>query len=401
MQYRSMTSLSPSRRVATCAAAALLSLLVLATYTARADAQATRTWVSGVGDDINPCSRTAPCKTLAGAISKTAIGGEINALDSGGFGGVTITKAITIDLSGAGTGGVLNSLSNGIIVNAGPNDDVVLRGLDIQGAGGGTATCSYNGMNGVNILAARTVRIDNTTIREQATGVRIVPGTGNVDVFLNRVDIANNCTAGVNAQPGAGRTANVGVRGVTITNSGTALRAADGAHMWVEGSTIFDNALAFDPVGTGIIDSFGDNRVYGNAADGAPTNMLNVAPAGPPGPVGPSGPAAPNAPVAAQAEPAYKLLVGLPSKGLTARVGRGVRIDYLSTNAAAATLQIRKGSRVIATVKASARTGRNTIKWNGKAGRKKAAAGKYTLTLSAKAADGQTATSSTKLTVKR
>src|SRR5262245_23923450 len=54
-------------------------------------AQATRTWVSGVGNDANPCSRTAPCKTFAGAISKTAIGGEIDALDPGGYGTITIT----------------------------------------------------------------------------------------------------------------------------------------------------------------------------------------------------------------------------------------------------------------------------------------------------------------------
>src|SRR5215204_7201674 len=79
-------------------------------------AQATRTWVSGVGDDVNPCSRTAPCKTFAGAISKTAAGGEISALDPGGFGAVTITKAITIN--GEGTlAGILSSLTNGIIVN--------------------------------------------------------------------------------------------------------------------------------------------------------------------------------------------------------------------------------------------------------------------------------------------
>jgi hypothetical protein len=403
VQYRQMTAILPRRRVATCVAAALLSLVILVAGAARADAQATRTWVSGVGDDANPCSRTAPCKTLAGTIGKTAVGGEINALDPGGFGAVTIAKAITIDLSAAGTGGVLNSLTNGINVNAGPNDDVVLRGLDIQGAGGGTPTCSYNGLNGVNILAARSVRIDDTTIGRQATAVRIAPGSGNVDVSLNGVDIANNCTAGINAQPGAGGTANVGVRGVTITNSGTALRAADGAHMWVEGSTIFDNALAFEPVGTGVIDSFGDNRVYGNGNNGTPTNILNVAQPGPPGPAGPAGPAGPSAPSApvAQAERTYKLLVALPSKGLTARVGKGIRVDYLSTDAAAATLEIRKGSRVIARVKAAARSGRNTIKWSGKAGRKKVAAGKYTLKLSAKAADGQTATSNTKLTLKR
>src|SRR4051794_20127750 len=88
-----------------------------------AHAQATRTWVSGVGDDANPCSRTAPCKTFSGAISKTATGGEISVLDPGGFGGVTITKAIT--LNGEGTlASILVAGVNGIIVNA-PSNAVV------------------------------------------------------------------------------------------------------------------------------------------------------------------------------------------------------------------------------------------------------------------------------------
>src|SRR3982751_5037465 len=99
-----------------------------------AQAQATRTWVSGVGDDANPCSRTAPCKTFAGAISKTAAGGEISALDPAGFGIVTITKSITI--SGDGTlAGILSAGTNGVIVNAGANDVVILRRLSIHGAG--------------------------------------------------------------------------------------------------------------------------------------------------------------------------------------------------------------------------------------------------------------------------
>src|SRR6266568_8049492 len=88
-----------------------------------ANAQASRTWVSGVGDDVNPCSRTAPCKTWAGAISKTAAGGEIDALDPGGFGGVTITKAITLD----GTGNFASTLvsgTNAIVVQAGVTDSV-------------------------------------------------------------------------------------------------------------------------------------------------------------------------------------------------------------------------------------------------------------------------------------
>jgi hypothetical protein len=83
-----------------------------------AQAQATRTWVSGVGDDVNPCSRTAPCKTFAGAISKTATGGEISVLDPGGFGAVTITKAITIDGgTGSGWASILHSGVPGIIIN--------------------------------------------------------------------------------------------------------------------------------------------------------------------------------------------------------------------------------------------------------------------------------------------
>src|SRR5579864_4334530 len=113
-------------------------------------AQATRTWVSGVGDDANPCSRTAPCKTFAGAISKTAAAGEINVLDPGGFGAVTITKAITIRADHV-EAGVLVSGTNGIVVQAGPSDMVVLEGLDIEGLG--------SGLDGVRIVSGGTVYI--------------------------------------------------------------------------------------------------------------------------------------------------------------------------------------------------------------------------------------------------
>src|SRR5471030_1356121 len=98
-------------------------------------AQATRTWVSGVGDDANPCSRTAPCKTFAGAISKTAAGGEIDALDPGGFGTLTITKSITIDGGGGGgqVASVMASGGPGIIVSAGATDIVTIRNVQFQG----------------------------------------------------------------------------------------------------------------------------------------------------------------------------------------------------------------------------------------------------------------------------
>ncbi len=132
----------------------------IAAISSPASAQATRTWVSGVGDDVNPCSRTAPCKTFAGAISKTAAGGEIDCLDPGGFGAVTITKALAIVCDGIG-GTVLATGTNGIVVNAGDQDRVLLSGLDINGGG--------TGINGVRVLKAKSVVVRNTLIHGFAT----------------------------------------------------------------------------------------------------------------------------------------------------------------------------------------------------------------------------------------
>src|SRR5579884_2720276 len=110
---------------------AILGMLVFGT--SMMFGQASRTWVSGVGDDANPCSRTAPCKTFAGAISKTASGGEIDALDPGGYGAVTITKSITIDGGGGQVASVLVAGTNGIVIAAGASDVVTLRNLRLEG----------------------------------------------------------------------------------------------------------------------------------------------------------------------------------------------------------------------------------------------------------------------------
>src|SRR3954447_642165 len=111
---------------------ALVAGLVPFMASAPASAQATRTWVSGVGDDVNPCSRTAPCKTFAGAISKTAAGGEINCLDPGGFGAVSPNKSMTISCE-TGTAGVLVNAGSGINFNGGASDYLFLKGLDFEG----------------------------------------------------------------------------------------------------------------------------------------------------------------------------------------------------------------------------------------------------------------------------
>ncbi len=161
----------------------LLSLFLSFTATSDAHAQATRTWVSGVGDDANPCSRTAPCKTFAGAISKTAAGGEINALDPAGFGAVTITKSISIESEG-NLAGILVSGTNGITINAGASDRVVLRGLTFEGIG--------SGLNGVRILQAGSVFIEDCTINNFADNAVDVRTSADTNVFIKNTTIRNN-----------------------------------------------------------------------------------------------------------------------------------------------------------------------------------------------------------------
>ena len=152
---------------------------------APANAQATRTWVSGVGDDANPCSRTAPCKTFAGAISKTAAFGEINVLDPGGFGAVTITKSITIR-SDHVEAGVLVSGTNGIVVSLPASTDrVLLEGLDIEGLG--------TGLNGVQIIGSGTTTIVNCAIRHfTGNGVNLA-GTSSATGHHQGLDHHQQC----------------------------------------------------------------------------------------------------------------------------------------------------------------------------------------------------------------
>src|SRR5260221_6393643 len=164
-----------TRSVSRILSAAVVSL-ALATV---AQAQATRTWVSGVGDDVNPCSRTAPCKTFAGRISKTAAGGLINVLDPGGFGAVTITKSITIEGYQSQAGVLASGGQNGIIVN-GANVKVILRNLSIEGAPG-------TGLNGINFIQGAQLTVDHCRIfgfqGGTANGIRVtVNGSAKVMV---------------------------------------------------------------------------------------------------------------------------------------------------------------------------------------------------------------------------
>lgn len=270
-----------------------------------AEAQATRTWVSGVGDDVNPCSRTAPCKTWAGAITKTAAGGYIEALDPGAYGAVTITKSLTLDGAGGGLAGTLSTLGgNGITVNS-STAIVVLRNLSIEGNG--------TGGNGIRVIAAAQVHVERCTITNWSNNGILFSATG--DLFVSDTSIKDAVNQGIYAQSGrtildrvlingsgfgvlVGNTAIATVKNTTSSGNeagfGTAYAAAAQLNlensvtthnrygvMAIHGSTVRMNHVNVSNNtvtglyndGTGLIVSFGTNSFAGNAADGSFTSL--------------------------------------------------------------------------------------------------------------------------------
>lgn len=278
---------------------------------------ATRTWVSGVGDDANPCSRTAPCKTFAGAISKTAAGGEINVLDPGGFGALTITKAITISAEGVEGGVLAGGGSGAIIINAGVNDDVVLRGLDIDGLGSTVSgirflqgaslhveDTSINNVTGAGIDFNATGQtshlvVDGVRITEAfgagAIGIWVRPNGGNSSAVITDSSVA---TTAIGVQVNAGGRARVigstiskcvtgllastaVVKAATLDVSDTSVSActngvvSDGANAIVtlDSSSIAGNTEGITVAGGAAVRSYGNNIIRDG---GAPTVTLTL-----------------------------------------------------------------------------------------------------------------------------
>lgn len=279
--------------------------------------QATRTWVSGVGDDANPCSRTAPCKTFAGAISKTATGGEISVLDPGGFGAVTITKAITLDgTNGAGYGSILASAGNGIVVNAG-TAVVTLRRLSINGVGTGTRGISVVGVGTINVedtqvfgfvnegmfanlTAGANVNIRNSTFKNNGTaggangaGVRVTTSSVTSKVFVTVVNTSsdnntegfrmennvratisnstasNNALNGFDCFPGA-QTSELNLEScVSSNNKQWGVVVFSNGTIRMSNVTVTNNAVqGLNPNGTGALLTYSNNKIQGNGPTG-------------------------------------------------------------------------------------------------------------------------------------
>jgi hypothetical protein len=206
----------------------------LACVTLSAQAQATRTWVSGVGDDANPCSRTAPCKTFAGAISKTAANGEINLIDPGGFGAVTITKSITIDASNV-LGGIVVSGANGITISDGGSSTIVvtLRGLDMNGLNLGT--------NGIRIIHAKTVNIQNSVIFGFTNAGISDERTLGGNLLVTDSTIRNNGAANVSISGASTPSLFASLDNVRLLSSVTGLSVTNGNSAMISRSFLLDN----------------------------------------------------------------------------------------------------------------------------------------------------------------
>lgn len=260
----------------------LLIMLVLVVAVG-AHGQATRTWVSGVGDDANPCSRTAPCKTFAGAISKTAANGEISVLDPGGFGAVTITKGMRID-GKSFVSSILAAGVNGVIINT--TQRVTLANIQINGAS--------TGLDGVRILNAQSVTLDNVDIAGfTGDGIEVAStGATNIQVEVLNSTITNNTGACIRANA-AVASIPLTVSNTYLGNSGIGLIARDGVTASVTNSTISNNTTgvqadlaAFVNLdrtnitsnGTGISSAANGSviRLYGSFLQNNTTNGFNV-----------------------------------------------------------------------------------------------------------------------------
>ncbi len=292
---------------------ALAFFALTLTLAAAAQAQATRTWVSGVGDDANPCSRTAPCKTFSGAISKTATGGEINALDPAGFGTLTITKALTVDgTTGQGFGGVLSSGLSAMTINITTNlssDKVILRNLSLNGnnaVGGFSGIRFLDGAelvvenvdifnftgNGILISQAQTstttihnVRIDNcatgisatTTVGEAIVHARNVmvtkfTGTGvsaNANVRLALID--SSVSSGPTGVATIGANSIVNADDIFVSHCTTGLSGGGGSTINLSDSIIAQNATGL----SGTVNSFQGNSLINNTTPGAFSSTTN------------------------------------------------------------------------------------------------------------------------------
>ena len=225
---------------------------VFALAAAPAQAQLNRTFVSGHGDDSNPCTVTFPCRSFAYAITQTNAGGEIATLDAAGYGLLTITKAISITNDGAGEAGIsVGSAVAGITITAGFTDVVNLRGLTLTGNGVGT--------DGISFTSGGTLNVKNCIISGfSGTGVNLTPNASS-NFNVSDMIVSNNGGDGVHLVPTTSGT----------TNQATFERVQSLGHAAGSGFLIDGSSLSSGTLRATAVDSVARNNLYGFVANGS------------------------------------------------------------------------------------------------------------------------------------
>jgi hypothetical protein len=304
----------------------ILAMSVSFLHAVAAQAQATRTFISGQGIDTNPCSVAAPCRNLAPALAQTVAGGTVYVLNSAGYGTATITKAVSIVSVGAATGMLAISGGTSLTISAGPNDVINLCGLDIEGAGSGAYGIVFN--------SGQSLNIEKSIIRGFTSyGIDFAPNSGTSNLFVSDTIVANNGAHGVLIQPSGSGAVNgvftrvranqnglsssgtgiyvyggsstgvlsvtvadsvlagnhygvaaaslatapsaVMIRNSTISNNSVGI-VAQAATVFVGQTTLSGNTTGWQSASGGVLDSYGNNNVNGNATNGTPTGTISL-----------------------------------------------------------------------------------------------------------------------------
>src|SRR5262245_12875422 len=200
-----------------------------------AAAQSLRSWISGVGDDANACLRTAPCRSWAGALTKTLSGGEIDAIDAGSFGPIAITKSVTID-GGESLSGITPLGSNAINVSAGSADVVVIRNMTLDGS----AHAPFASPKGVNIVGGKAVLIENCEIFGFQKGIDFEPA-GGMTLTVSNSTIHDNTAAGIFVKANGAFFARLTATHLRLSENGHGLMVEDNSLVYVSDSSASNN----------------------------------------------------------------------------------------------------------------------------------------------------------------
>ena len=268
----------------------LLSVIAassLGTPSAHALTTYARTWVSGAGTNNSECSVTTPCQTFAQAIGVTASGGEIDCLDPGDFGAVTISISVTIDCERVSNGGITQTAGGADAITVNTADTVVnLIGLDINGVNSFAVGVVIEAAAVVNIrnckiygfstnyglsISTGTLVIDNVLVTNNGTGIWVYNSGGVANMTVRNSNINNNGTGIIVGVYGGTH------GGATIEQSTLAFNTQYGLEVYnsgavavLGGSTLVNNATAVVSSSGGTIYSFKNNQIGGNATDGTP-----------------------------------------------------------------------------------------------------------------------------------